>query len=108
MSTLPHRCLSSTTFVTEEVKIKRPVRAKVTGRQDAEGGPSAPPVVPAGWRRLRRLDWRRFVGVRLQYVHGADPKVRVFARGCEWTYAWDTAVLDVLADVCNRQEGRRR
>jgi hypothetical protein len=37
-------------------------------------------------------------------LHGPDPKVVVSARGAEWVYDWDTALLDVLADVCNRRE----
>lgn len=28
--------------------------------------------------------------------------VRVEARGREWLYDWDVALLDVLSDVCNR------
>ena len=60
-----------------------------------------------GWRHLARLDWRKTQGVRLRYVHGPDPKVLVEARGCEWLYDWDVALLDVLADVTNRTEGRR-
>lgn len=31
--------------------------------------------------------------------------IRVQARGREWLYDWDVALLDVLVDVCNRQSG---
>jgi hypothetical protein len=40
--------------------------------------------------------------MRLRYQHGADPQVVVNARGREWAYPWDTAILDVLRDVTNR------
>jgi hypothetical protein len=40
--------------------------------------------------------------MRLRYSHGADPHVVVNARGREWSYPWDTAVLDILRDVTNR------
>lgn len=103
MSTLPNRCLSSTTFEVEEVKIRRPARAQ--REQPARGGsraPSDPRAALKGWRGLTRKDWRRWQGMRVRYSHGADPHVIVNARGREWSYAWDTAVLDILRDVCNR------
>jgi len=101
MSTLPIRCSASTTFAVEEVKIRRPARAKVQGGRTPLGGPSADGP-GRGWRNLTRLDWRRWTGIRLRYSHGADPHVIVRARGREWSYPWDIALLDVLADVCNR------
>lgn len=106
MSTLPNVCASSTTFITEEVKIRRPAGPKETAR--AERGPQASgvPPVPRGWRDLTRRDWRKVQGLRMRYVHGPDPQVEIEARGRVWRYAWDTAVLDILADVCNRGEGR--
>ena len=55
-----------------------------------------------GWRGLQRLDWRKWTGMRLRYVHSADPRVVVNARGREWSYPWDVALLDVLRDVTNR------
>lgn len=98
MSTLPNLRLSSTTFETETVKITRPRRAQSDRVSEANSTPG-----PArGWRGLARLDWRKRVGVRLSYVHGPDPKVRVEARGREWLYDWDVALLDVLSDVANR------
>jgi hypothetical protein len=107
MSTLPHRCLSSTTFVVEEVKIRRPVRAKGHSAEGTASGVGLGPRRSRGWRNLSRLDWRKRQGMTLRYVHAPDPKVVVSARGQEWSYPWDTAVLDILADVCNRTENRR-
>lgn len=102
MSTLPNACLSSTTFEVEEVKIKRPVRDKGTagGSAKADRPPQSGPA--RGWRSLSRLDWRKWQGMRLRYVHTPDPKVVVNARGREWSFDWDTAILDVLRDVTNR------
>lgn len=111
MSTLPNISLSSTTFDVEEVKIRRPRRAKsatAAGRPsalpDAEkpGAANWSPKPTRGWRNLTRLDWRRPQGMTLQYRHGDDPQVVVKARGREWSYPWDTAVLDILRDVTNR------
>jgi len=103
LSTYPNRCLSSTTFVVEEVKIRRPARAQ---RHSAEGatlrGVALGATPPRGWRGLKRLDWRKWTGMRLRYSHGRDPHVIVNARGREYAYAWDTAVLDILRDVANR------
>lgn len=96
MSNIANRRLSSTTFEVEEVKIRRPVRAK--GKQRARAAQAS----PLGWRGLSRKDWRAWQGVRLRYSHGANPCVIVNARGREWAYYWDTAVLDILRDVCNR------
>jgi hypothetical protein len=107
MSTLPNARLSSTTFEVETVKIKRPVRAKGPSAEGTASGVGLRPTAGRGWRNLKRLDWRRWQGMRLRYVHAPDPKVIVNARGREWTYDWDVALLDVLADVCNRTEGRR-
>lgn len=59
------------------------------------------------WRFAKRLDWREPITVTLRYVHGADPKVEVRARGHKQSFPWDVALLDVLAEVCNRTEGRR-
>lgn len=103
MSTLPNRCLSSTTFPVEEVKIRRPARA--TGNSAAGTLSASVPgtgTPSRGWRGLKRLDWRRWQGLRIRYSHGRDPHVVVNARGREWSYAWDTAVLDILRDVTNR------
>jgi hypothetical protein len=103
MSVYPNGRLSSTTFVVEEVKIRRPVRAKGTGAEgDHDRGVGLAPRSKAGWRGLKRLDWRRWQGMRLRYSHGADPHVVVSARGREWSFTWDTAILDVLRDVANR------
>lgn len=106
MSTLPNVRLSSTTYDVEYVKIKRPRRAQRDSANAVSTAPSTP-AVRRGWFGLPRLDWRRKQGIRLSYVHGADPRVKVEARGREWLYDWDTAVLDILADVCNRTEHRR-
>jgi hypothetical protein len=103
MSTYPNRCLSSTTYAVEEVKIRRPARAQ--REQPARGASRAPSLGLAtgrGWRGLKRLDWRRWQGLRIRYSHGRDPHVVVNARGREWSYAWDTAILDILRDVANR------
>lgn len=103
MSTLPNRCLSSTTFYWEDVKIRRPVRATgETAGASRQASPVDPRPTLKGWRGLKRLDWRRWQGMRLRYSHGRDPHVIVSARGREWSYAWDTAVLDILRDVANR------
>lgn len=59
------------------------------------------------WRFATRTDWRKPTTVTLRYLHGPDPKVEVRARGHVDRYAWDTAVLDILADICNRAEGRQ-
>jgi hypothetical protein len=103
MSTLPNRCLSSTTFDVEEVKIRRPARAKGSSAAGTAFRGVALGATPLrGWRGLKRLDWRKWTGVRIRYSHGRDPHVIVNARGREWAYAWDTAVLDILRDVTNR------
>jgi hypothetical protein len=103
MSTLPNRCLSSTTFLVEEVKIRRPARAQVSSAAGtAFAGVGLRPTPLRGWRGLKRLDWRKWTGVRLRYQHGRDPYVIVNARGREWAYTWDTAILDILRDVANR------
>ena len=98
MSTLPNVRFSSTTYVIEEVKIRRPRRAQGDRVSEANSAPRP----TRGWRSLGRLDWRKPVGVRLTYIHGADPRVRVEARGRTWDYDWDVALLDVLSDVTNR------
>lgn len=104
MSTLPNRCLSSTTFAVEEVKIRRPAGPKAQRERSEHRSPgvavSATPL--RGWRGLKRLDWRKPVPMRLRYSHGRDPYVVVEARGREWAYPWDMAVLDILRDVANR------
>jgi hypothetical protein len=92
MSTLPNVRTTSTTFEVETVKIRRPVRAKESVRSSGRG-----------WWGLPRRDWRRPVTLQVQYRHGADPKVKVTARGREWVYDWDVALLDVVSDVNNRQ-----
>ena len=103
MSTYPNGRLSSTTFTTEEVKIRRPARAKgAAGGADIPGLAPAAGKVPRSWRGMKRLDWRKWVGVRIRYSHGQDPHVVVNSRGREWAYPWDTAVLDILRDVTNR------
>lgn len=103
MSTYPNKCLTSTTFVVEEVKIRRPVRAKGAAAEGhVSGGVALRATVGRGWRGLKRQDWRKWNGMRLRYQHGADPQVVVNARGREWAYPWDTAILDVLRDVTNR------
>jgi len=107
MSTLPNTCLSSTTLPVEHVKIRRPARA----RRDSAEGTTVEKVIPGGragraWRFAERLDWRKPTTVKLRYVHGRDPGVEVRARGHVQIYPWDSAVLDILADVCNRREGR--
>lgn len=103
MSTLPNRCLSSTTFTIEEVKIRRPARAQVSSAAGtASGQRQTGNGDRRGFRGLKRLDWRRWQGMRLRYSHGSDPHVIVNARGREWSYAWDTAVLDILRDVTGR------
>lgn len=106
MSTLPNVHSSSTSFDVEHVKIKRPVRAKGAEREGARRGAELVSGFARGWRGLSRLDWRKWQGMRLRYVHAPDPRVIVNARGREWSYAWDVAILDVLADVANRSEGR--
>ena len=108
MSTLPHTCLSSTTFETEEVKIKRPVRAGVAARAQRVPLAGGRGRFMRAWRFAKRLDWRKPITVQLRYVHAPDPQVEVRARGHVDRYPWDTAVLDILADVCNRSEGRWR
>jgi hypothetical protein len=60
------------------------------------------------WRFATRLDWRKPTSVTLRYLHAPDPQVEVKARGHSQRYPWDTAILDILADVCNRSENRRR
>ena len=103
MSTLPNRCLSSTTYEVEEVKIRRPVRAKGSAAAGVRSPGVAVSATPSrGWRGLKRLAWRRWQGIRLRYHHAPDPRVIVSARGREWSYAWDTALLDVLRDVTQR------
>lgn len=98
MSILPNIRLTSTTFEIEEVKIRRPVRAQ---------GTAANAVSPRrGWRGLTRLDWRRPVGMKLRYIHGAHPTVEVEARGRTWRYDWDVAILEILSDVANRAGDR--
>jgi len=94
LSILPNMHLSSTTYVVEEVKIRRPRRAQGAAVSGAN--------VARGWRGLTRLDWRKRTHMTLEYVHGAHPRVKVTARGREWLYDWDQAVLDILRDVCNR------
>ena len=94
MSILPNVRLTSTTYEVEEVKIRRPVRAKGTALSEAKPR--------RGWRHLARLDWRKPVGVRLSYRHGAHPTVLVEARGSQWVYDWDVPILEVLEDVANR------
>jgi len=94
MSIAPNVRLSSTTYVVEEVKIRRPARAKGIRVSAANS--------LRGWRGLPRLDWRKPMGLRVTYVHGSNPRVKVEARGREWLYDWDVALLDVLADVANR------
>jgi hypothetical protein len=96
MSTLPHVCSTSTTYPVESVTIRRPRRAIVKGPERSEDS------TPRGWRGLKRLDWRKWQGMRLRYYHGQDPHVVVNARGREWSYPWDTAVLDILRDVTGR------
>lgn len=98
MSIIPNIRLSSTTYPVEEVKIRRPRRAQ-SDRVSEANSLSQP---RRGWRGLSRLDWRRPVGVRLSYVSGSHPRVKVEARGREWLYDWDVALLDVLSDVANR------
>lgn len=93
VSTLPNIRTPSTTFDVEVVKIRRPARAKVSGRS----------AFGRGWRGLPRRDWRKPVTVQLEYRHGANPCVRVCARGREWVYDWDVSLLDVVADVNNRE-----
>lgn len=110
MSTLPNRCLSSTTFDVETVTIRRPRRGEVTG-----GGPgSAGPTAAGGnagrarakalraWRFATRLDWRKPIAVHLSYELRPDPVVVVRARGHVQRYPWDTAILDILSDIANR------
>jgi len=98
VSVTPNVRLSSTTFELEEVKIRRPRR----GQGNRVSAANTLVSSSRGWRRLARLDWRKPVGVRLSYSGGANPMVRVEARGREWLYDWDVALLDVLSDVCNR------
>ena len=105
MSTLPNMCLGSTTFEPETVKIKRPRRAQSAAAEGVLSAFKSSPV-PRGWRKLARLDWRKAQSVRIRYSGGSDPHVVVQARGAEWSYPWDTCLLDVLADVCNRPEHR--
>lgn len=98
MSIIPNLRSSSTTFELETVKIRRPRRAQ-EHRVSAANSMTA---LGRGWRGLARLDWRKPVKVTLHYSGGSEPHVVVRARGREWAYAWDTALLDVLADVANR------
>lgn len=103
MSTYPNGRLSSTTFEVETVKIRRPVRAKSTAPQaPLSGVPSGNPTPLRGWHGLKRLDWRKWQGMRVRYSHGQDPHVVVSARGREWAYPWDTAIIDIVRDVANR------
>lgn len=98
MSVFPITRSTSTTYTTEDVKIRRPAGHR--GDRVSEANSSAQPR--RGWRGLSRLDWRRPVAVRISYVNGPHPRVKVEARGREWLYDWDVAVLDILSDVANR------
>lgn len=94
MSILPNIRFTSTTYEVEEVKIRRPRRAQGDSGRAQRG--------LRGWRGMPRLDWRKPVGVRLSYSGGSHPMVKVEARGREWLYDWDVALLDVLRDVTSR------
>lgn len=95
--------LSSTTYDVEEVIIRRPAGPRGTAGARRTPSPVGRPLgTLGGWRGLKRLDWRRWQGLRVRYSHGQCPYVIVNARGREWAYPWDTAVLDILRDVTNR------
>jgi hypothetical protein len=96
VSTVPHICSTSTTFDVVTVTIRAPRRAQVAQP------PQATSPAFRGWRGLKRLDWRKPHGLTMRYRHGQDPYVVVNARGREWAFVWDTAILDVLRDICGR------
>jgi hypothetical protein len=110
MSTLPNECLSSTTYDVEVVKIKRPRRAQVPSASEASTAGGSIELTPGrqrakalrAWRFAKRLAWRKPVDLKVHVSTGNDPMVIVRARGHVQRYPWDTAILDIISDVCNR------